>query len=226
VSEKTLTGDVVMHMRSSNKIMAAACIGLLLHGNFSFGQNSLPGEGRTDYRPPGAVAWSDDPQMRYQGDKATRHLSYIMYISELEGALLDATPQAIQRHANFLGLPPGELERFYTLLEEFISRSVDAGHAMLEEECRPLLAGQALTNEVAMLAIRRLDSARPRDEILENVLQNISNTFGEYVAQQLQSRTNDIGRSLQFTRVDAVRDIELNQAGDYLAYLQMQCSAL
>jgi hypothetical protein len=144
----------------------------------------------------------------------------------LQGALLDTNPEPLEQQAQILEIPSADVERAYLLLNEFNTRLSAHQRSLLEEECAPLLAGRLLANPEVQAAIARIDAEEPREEILQDVLQNVRDTFGDDVVRRMQRRVDQISGSGRFLRIQGIERMVRQQSGGDLGYLKEQCAVV
>lgn len=214
-------------MRVISKRKVAVFFGLLVHGSFSLAQSLLPGDPAPDYRPVGTLVFRQNNSMLPgEPSRAAIHAAYVLYISTLQGVLLDTNPERVEQQAAILEIAPEDIERVHLVLNEFNTRLSTSRRAMLEGECAPLLADMPMANAEVEAAVARIDSDEPREQILQDVLQSIRDTFGDEVVLRIQKRVNEIGRSGQLARLQQLEQMVRVQSGGELAYLNEQCAAL
>ena len=216
-----------MRIKSKNKLTTAVLSGLLMLGNFALAQNSLPGDRAPDYRPIGTLVFrQDDSATELNASSAATHTSYMFYISTLQRALLDTNPEALEEQAKNLEISPGDVERLYTLLNEFNTRSAVVLRESGENACRLLLDAQNLTRAGAKAAVASINPDAQRDEILQSVLQTVKDTFGDELLSRVQRRVEAIRTSPQFAHLEEVEKTVRAQTPDDVGYLNEQCAAV
>jgi hypothetical protein len=213
-------------MRVISKSEITVLFGLMLCGGVTLAQGFLPGQAPPDYRPVGALVFrQDEPELPPEMASALRHTAYVIYISALQDALLDTNSERLEQQAGILEISAEEMARLYVVLNEFNTRWGASRRSILEKECAPLLAGTTLSSSEVRAAVARIEADEPREEILQSVLQNVRDTFGDDVMRRLQSRVDQMSRSGQLFRIWELEQTIRAQSGDS-GYLNEQCAVL
>ncbi len=214
-------------MRVILKNKVAVFVGLLMCGGLVLAQNFQPGGNSREYRPVGALVFRDNNStLQDEPTRAPEHVGYVLYISILRDALLDTNPDSLNEQAEILEIASEDVERVYLLLNELNTRLSSSRRSILEEECAPLLAGRSLGSAEVQAAVARIDADEPREEILQSVLQNVRDMFGDDVVSRMQARVDRINQSEQIVRLRELEQAVRAQSGGGAGYLNEQCAAL
>jgi hypothetical protein len=214
-----------MRVISKNKV--AVFFGLLMCGSLALAQNFQPGGNSRDYRPVGALIFRDNNSTQQnEPRRVPEHVGYVLYVSILQDALLDPNPASLEEQAEMLEIPSEDVERVYLLLNELNKRFSSSRRSILEEECAPLLAGRSLGIAEVQAAVARIDADEPREEILQSVLQNVRDIFGDDVVSRMQTRVDRINKAPQHSRIWELEQTMRARSGGDAGYLNEQCAAL
>lgn len=221
-------------MSTKRLILVTACLSFAsiasAQGDLGISGSQNPDQNRstTITRPSSPQnAISQEAVIQYERGAAPFYANLQTYANYLFHHYRGQNNLALTREASALGLTVDDIESITLTLYKLIDRSSADWNDMLLELCIPILRGEDVSNDYAHDAISTLDnSTERRNALAEDVMAEVRDTWGDEVYEKLHNHVNEYGKSVEFSKIDLVKDIEIRQNGDFLGYLTAQCHSL
>lgn len=172
------------------------------------------------------IVMPEEAKARYPLGEAPFYVRLMAYSMHLDFAARDGSA-VLNQEAALLDSSADEVELIASILNEFTALKNDWWEGQLLEVCLPILRGQPTSNAAARAALAALDDNEEElDAMARGLVSSAVAKLPSNLAPQLESRINDYGRSVDYTKVDLIKGIEFTEGGDFQAHLVRSCESL
>ncbi len=133
----------------------------------------------------------------------------------------------LQREADVLGLSLGQYQEVLSILQLYRARAQNDWSERQRDLCRPVFLTGDISNEEAMQALAELDDdAVNRNAIAHATIEQVGASYGSEVEAAVRNHLEGYRASLEFSRTDMVKFVELKSGMDHRTYFINQCLAM
>lgn len=218
---------------SKQKLIALGIFTLISSTTFGQGDLGIRGNPNASDQAPANIDLPQpsgppsEAQIRYEVGNAPFYVNLASYARFLNRFYVEGNDRILDGEAEALGISRTDLESVVVVLNGYRDLELKAWDSRQRALCQPILVGQDVSNEYAKDALAQLDDdVDERNAIAQSVLNQVEGRLGVAVVNSVEDRIAEVGKTIDFTKMDTVKFVESLPDTDHREFFTRQCKAL